>query len=120
MSYTARQRLGMRILLVFTLAGAIAGMLLGRAIERRAAANSDVAPEAATDSYYTFQPTDTAPYCLPEGTVAYEVCDSATRMRYWVLRWPEGKGYAIVPRMVFTDGQLQPYWPDYKGGGEGD
>lgn len=112
MTYTARQRLGLRVLMLFSVTSLLVGFLMGRTYQKHAQ-SLDVAPAASSDGRQAFQPTDTAPYCLPSGTVAYEVCDVDTRTRYWVLRWPEGKGYAIVPRMVLQDGQLVPYWPEY-------
>ena len=105
------------MLLMFTLGGVVLGIQLGRALERKAQ-TLEVAPPAAMEAWQDFQPTDTAPVCLPSGTVAYEICDPATHMRYWVLRWPEGKGYSVVPRMVYEDGQMVPYWPDYEGGSD--
>ncbi len=57
-----------------------------------------------------FQPSDSPPKCLPTGTVTYEIYDSAANMRYWVFRWPEGKGYSIVPRLTLNaDHELVPY-----------
>ena len=62
-----------------------------------------------------FQPSDQPPKCLPNGTVTYEVFDSAANRRYWVFRWPEDKGYSIVPRdMVDEDGNVVPYVPGYE------
>lgn len=62
-----------------------------------------------------FQPSDSPPKCLPNGTVTYEVFDSAANRRYWVFRWPEDKGYSIVPRdMVDEDGNVVPYTPGYE------
>lgn len=62
-----------------------------------------------------FQPSDQPPKCLPNGTVTYEVFDSAANRRYWVFRWPEDKGYSIIPRdMVDEDGNVVPYTPGYE------
>lgn len=58
-----------------------------------------------------FSPSDAPPKCLPNGTVTYEIYDSAAHMRYWVFRWPEGGGYSVVPRYAVEDGQIVPYEP---------
>lgn len=76
------------------------------------AASEDFAKSELTD--LNFQPSDQPPKCLPNGTVTYEVFDSAANRRYWVFRWPEDKGYSIIPRdMVTQDGQIVPYQPGY-------
>ena len=110
------QQLGRTVLRIVAVGCLAIGILVGRfstGCSHKTDAAADIAPEASTESMNGFQPTDTAPYCLPSGTVAYEVCDGQTHTRYWVLRWPEGKGYSIVPRMVYKDGELVPYWPEY-------
>lgn len=68
------------------------------------------APGASAESYGSFQPSDSPPKCVPNGTVTYEIYDSAADMRYWVFRWPENGGYSVVPRLT-TDsgGRLVPY-----------
>lgn len=70
------------------------------------------APGASAESYGGFQPSDSPPKCVPNGTVTYEIYDSAADMRYWVFRWPENGGYSVVPRLTTdSSGKIVPYEP---------
>lgn len=119
MTKSPNARLGAQVLAVVAVTSALLGGCVATLIHRQTAQEAEygtqtdiMAPNATSDEYGSFTPSDAAPRCLPAGTVCYEIYDSAARMRYWVFRWPEGAGYSVVPRVTTdSEGQIIAYQP---------
>lgn len=119
MSLSGSAKLGMAILTATAISSALIGGCAANSMRESATQEAlerlrgtGNVPSASEEAAMGFQPSDSPPRCLPSGTVTYEAYDSAANVRYWVFRWPEDKGYSIVPRLTLDDsGQLVPYEP---------